>query len=111
MNTSTNNKKIYIGNLPYSVTEQDIREKFETYGAVTEIALITDRETGRLKGFGFVTFETQAAAQGALAMNGQALKGRNIKVSMATDKVAGSGGSGGGARRSSGGGSRSEWGA
>lgn len=80
-------KKIYIGNLPYRATEQEIQSAFAQYGAIEEIALIKDRHSGRPKGFGFVTFETADAAQGALKMDGQDFQGRTLKVSIAKEKT------------------------
>lgn len=93
--------KIYVGNLPYSINEPQLEEGFSKFGEIVEAFLVKDRDSGRLKGFGFVTFATQAAAQAALAMDGQEFHGRNLKVSMAREKEEGgrSGGGGGGAGR------------
>ncbi|MFP6782495.1 MAG: RNA-binding protein, partial [Gammaproteobacteria bacterium] len=55
--------KLYVGNFPYSVDEDQLREMFSPYGEIEELALIMDRETGRSKGFAFITFETQQAAE------------------------------------------------
>lgn len=82
-------KKIYIGNLPYKATEDDISDIFTKYGAIEQVALIRDRATNQPKGFGFVTFESADAAQGALAENGQELLGRSMKVSIAKEKEPG----------------------
>ncbi len=78
------NKKLYVGNLAYSVTEQDLRALFEQAGGVVEAAVITDRETGRSKGFGFVEMETPEDASKAITQfNGHSLNNRQIQVSEA----------------------------
>lgn len=78
--------KLYVGNFPYSVEEKDLRELFSPYGDIEELSLIIDRETGRSKGFAFITFSTQSAAESALAQNGKELKGRAIRVNIAQEK-------------------------
>lgn len=90
--------KLYVGNFPYTVDEDQLRDIFSQYGDIDDIALIKDRETGRPKGFGFVTFASQQAAEKALEQNGKDLGGRPLKVNMATEKPArgGRGGGGGG---------------
>ncbi|MGH8127030.1 MAG: RNA recognition motif domain-containing protein [Gammaproteobacteria bacterium] len=85
--------KLYVGNFPYSVNEDQLRGIFSQYGEISELALIMDRDTGRPKGFGFITFATQEAAEKALEQNGNDLDGRPLKVNMAIDKPRG--GSGG----------------
>jgi len=80
-----NQTKIYVGNLPYSTTQEDLQEAFAVYGAITELKLIMDRETGRSKGFAFITFEEASAAEAALALNSTELGGRQIKVNIAKD--------------------------
>jgi cold-inducible RNA-binding protein len=94
--------KLYVGNFPYSVDEAQLRGIFSQYGEISELALIMDRDTGRPKGFGFITFATQAAAEKALEQNGKDLGGRPLKVNVATDKPRNggfrSGGNGGGNR-------------
>jgi RNA recognition motif-containing protein len=94
--------KLYVGNLSYDTNEQDLREAFGADGRqVSEVAIVTDRETGRPRGFGFVTMASAADAQAAIAaLDGQVLQGRNIKVNEAQDK----GGGGGGFRGGGGGG-------
>lgn len=73
---------IYVGNLPYSATEDDINASFSAFGEVTKVSLITDRETGRAKGFGFV--EMASGGEDAIeALNNTDLGGRNIRVSEA----------------------------
>jgi cold-inducible RNA-binding protein len=78
------NKKLYVGNLPYSATEAQLRELFEQAGTVTDAAVIMDRETGRSKGFGFVEMETAEEATKAITQfNGYSLNNRQIQVSEA----------------------------
>lgn len=78
--------KLYVGNFPYSVDEAQLRGIFSQYGEISELALIMDRDSGRPKGFGFITFATQAAAEKALEQNGKDLGGRPLKVNIATEK-------------------------
>jgi RNA recognition motif-containing protein len=94
--------KLYVGNFPYSVDEDQLREMFSPYGEIEELALIMDRETGRSKGFAFITFETQQAAESALEKNGVDLSGRALRVNMAQEKAK----TGGGRRGGGGGGGR-----
>ena len=76
--------KIYVGNLPFSVDQDGLKKMFESYGAITEATIISDRFSGRSKGFGFVTFEKDEDAQKAVSeMNEKEIEGRNIKVSEA----------------------------
>ncbi|TDJ69795.1 MAG: RNA-binding protein, partial [Proteobacteria bacterium] len=87
----------------YSVDEDQLRELFSPYGEIEELALIMDRETGRSKGFAFITFATQQAAESALEKNGQDLSGRALRVNIAQEKGGrggrrGGGGGGGGGR-------------
>lgn len=89
--------KLYVGNLPYSIDEEQLRGRFSTYGDIEDLALIMDRETGRPKGFAFITFATQQAAEKALEQNGMDIGGRAVRVNMATEKS--SGGRGGGRSR------------
>ncbi len=92
-------RKLYVGNLPYSATEQSLREAFAASGTVDSVSLITDRDSGQSKGFGFVEMATDQEAQAATqAMNGQTLDGRQIKVNEAKPKGSGGGGGGGGGR-------------
>ena len=79
--------KLYVGNFPYSVSENDLRDIFQAYGPIEEIRLISDRDTGRSKGFAFITFATQSAAESALEQNGKDLKGRALRVNVAQDKA------------------------
>ena len=76
--------KIYVGNMSYSTTEDGLRTKFEEFGAVEEVAVITDRETGRPRGFGFVTMTSSDEGNAAVeAINGFELDGRALKVNEA----------------------------
>jgi RNA recognition motif-containing protein len=78
---------IYVGNLPYSVTDEDLRETFAPYGDVSSVQLISDRFSGESKGFGFVEMNNNSQADAAIkALNGSALKGRNITVNQAKPK-------------------------
>ena len=89
-------KKIYIGNLPFSSTEEDLQDLFGRHGTVESVAVITDRETGRPRGFAFVEMENASAAADAIrALDGSDLGGRNIKVNEAQDRRGGGGGGGG----------------
>ncbi|HLC53917.1 MAG TPA: RNA-binding protein [Candidatus Nanoarchaeia archaeon] len=76
--------KIYVGNLPFSMTDKDLNTMFATYGQVTEAVIIKDKFSGRSKGFGFVTFADKAAGEKAIAeMNGKDMQGRAITVNEA----------------------------
>jgi len=78
---------IYVGNLPYSVTEEDLNEKFAEYGEVTSVNLISDKFSGQSKGFAFVEMAKQSDAEEAIkALNESSLKGRNMKVNQARPK-------------------------
>ena len=75
---------IYVGNLAFSITDRDLRQLFEPYGVVDEIRVITDRETGRSKGFGFVEMHDGTAARTAIAkLQGQEMAGRTLTVNEA----------------------------
>jgi RNA recognition motif-containing protein len=105
-------KKLYVGNMSYSTTQEEIRELFSQAGEVTDVSLITDRETGRPKGFGFVEMATEEGSQEAIKrFNGYALGNRNLTVNEARpreERSSGGGSFGGGRRdnRSGGGGNR-----
>ena len=94
---------IYVGNLSYSVTEDDLRQAFEAFGQVASVSIIKDKFSNQSKGFGFVEMPTQEEAQAAISgMNGKELKGRAMNVNEArprTDDRRSSGGGGGGGRR------------
>jgi cold-inducible RNA-binding protein len=80
------NSKIYVGNLPFSANEQELGDMFSQYGQITECKLITDRYSGRSKGFAFITFNSSDEANAALVMNGNDMDGRNIRVNIAEDR-------------------------
>lgn len=86
-------RNLYVGNLPYSATETSLREAFSASGTVDTVNLISDRETGQSKGFGFIEMSSNAEAQAAIqAMNGVTMDGRQIKVSEAKPRASGNGG-------------------
>ena len=94
-------KNIFVGNLSFGATEDAVRSLFEAYGAVERVNLITDRDTGRAKGFGFVEMTADADADRAIAgLNGRELDGRSLNVNEARPKTdrPSSGGHGGGRR-------------
>ena len=97
--------KLYVGNLSYNTTSSDLEQLFGQYGTVQSAEVISDRETGRSKGFGFVQMGSDAEAQAAIAaLNGQPHDGRNLTVNEAKPKENRTGGGGGGGRREFGGG-------
>lgn len=80
--------KLYVGNLPYNTSEDDLKELFGAHGNVTSVSLISDRETGRSKGFGFVEFENDDEAKKAIdALHGQDFGGRALVVNEARPKT------------------------
>ncbi len=82
-------RKLYIGNLPDSATEQDLSDKFAAYGTVESVKLITDRDTGRTKGFGFIEMASEAEAQVAIdSLDGTNYEGQSMKVNEAKPKKA-----------------------
>jgi cold-inducible RNA-binding protein len=98
--------KIYVGNLSYGTSEESFRSMFEAHGQVESVKLVRDRETGRLKGFGFIEMATAEEAQAAIeALNGQEIDGRKLVVNEARpQEPRRNGGGGGGHRRHGGGG-------
>jgi len=95
------NKKLYVGGLPYSVTDEQLSELFEPHGTVESAKVITDRYTDRSRGFGFVEMSTQAEAEQAIqALNGTDLGGRSLTVNVSKPRED---------RSRSGGGSRDRW--
>jgi RNA recognition motif-containing protein len=86
--------KLYVGNLSYSTTDSELQDFFAQYGNIQELKLIFDRETGRSRGFAFVSFTTEEETEKALAADGVDLGGRKLKVNRAKEE-----GAGGGARR------------
>ena len=91
-------KKLYVGNLPFSATEDAVREMFSKHGNVQSVALINDRETGRPRGFGFVELDDAAVAPAISALDGFEMDGRALKVNEAQDRPKGGGGTGNGNR-------------
>ncbi len=92
-------KKLYVGNLPFSSTEADLEDLFGRHGTVESVNVITDRETGRPRGFAFVEMEEASAADDAMrALDGSDLAGRTIRVNEAQERRGGGGGGGGGGR-------------
>jgi RNA recognition motif-containing protein len=90
--------KLYVGNLPFTTTEESVRALFSQHGTVERVSLISDRDTGRPRGFGFVEMSNSDAARAMQALNGTDLDGRSLKVSEAQERER-SGGNGGGPRR------------
>jgi cold-inducible RNA-binding protein len=98
-------KKLYVGNLSYSMTEQDLRDMFGQAGEIQDVMLIVDRDTRRSKGFGFVEFVTEEDAQKAIDMfHDQEYQGRRLTVNVARPREERGGGGGGGYRGGGGGG-------
>ena len=93
--------KLFIGNLPFSATEQSVRALFEPHGEIASLALINDRDTGRPRGFGFIEMSSADAAKAMQALNGKDFEGRALKVNEAQAKERS--GNGGGGFRSGGG--------
>ncbi len=92
-------KKLYIGNLPWSATEADLRDLFSPFGEVLSAAVITDRDTGRSRGFGFVELDQDGAAKAIAELDGRDFSGRALRVNEAQDKRRGGGSGGGGGGR------------
>ena len=102
-------KNIFVGNLSFDATEDAVRSMFEAYGTVDRVNVVTDRDTGRARGFGFVEMSVNAEADRAIAgLNGKELDGRALNINEARPKEdrGGSGGGGGGYRGGGGGGGR-----
>ena len=90
-------KRLYVGNLPYNVGNNELQQMFQAHGSVTSAQVIMDRDTGRSKGFGFVEMGSDQEAQAAIAgMNGKESDGRSLTVNEARPKTEGGGGHGGG---------------
>ena len=91
--------KLYVGNLSFNTSQSELEAAFAAHGEVEDVALITDRETGQPRGFGFVTMRDDAGANAAMAaLDGKELDGRALKVNEAKAKTGGGGGGGGGGR-------------
>lgn len=88
------NNKLFIGSLPWSINNDSLRDLFAQYGEITDAVVIMDRDSGRSKGFGFVTFASQDSAEKALEMDGKEVEGRKIVVNKAKPQVKREGGFG-----------------
>ena len=92
-------KKLYVGNLPFSTTQDELQGLFERFGSVASAAVIMDRETGRSRGFGFIEMDEASAADEAIReLDGSDFGGRSLRVNEANDRRGGGGGGGGGRR-------------
>ena len=100
-------KKIYVGNLPFSATENSVKDLFAQQGEVHSVAIITDRETGQSRGFGFVEMDSDGAAKAISALDQFEMDGRALRVNEAKPREDRGGGGGGG--RGGGGGGRDRW--
>jgi RNA recognition motif-containing protein len=100
--------KIYVGNLPFTATDEEIRTLFGAHGTVESVALPIDRDTGRPRGFGFVEMSQADASRAIQNLNGTDMGGRSLKVNEAQDKPRSGGGGGGGGGRQGGGGYRGD---
>ncbi|NNE66525.1 MAG: RNA-binding protein [Pyrinomonadaceae bacterium] len=90
-------KKLYVGNISFQSTEQDLEEAFSEFGTVESVNIIADRDTGRSRGFGFVEMSSDEEAQNAIAeLDGKDIDGRNVKVNEAKPRENRGGGGGGG---------------
>jgi cold-inducible RNA-binding protein len=97
-------KRLYVGNLAYSVTEAELRDAFGEAGNVADVKVVLDRESGRPRGFAFVEMSTDEEASNAMGkLNGRDIQGRTISVSEARERTGGGGGGGGGGRGHGGG--------
>jgi len=91
--------KLYVGNLPFTATEDAVRALFAPHGTVEKVTLINDRDTGRPRGFGFVEMSTADASRAMQALNGKDFDGRSLKINEAEDRGRSGGGGGGGGGR------------
>jgi RNA recognition motif-containing protein len=92
--------KLFVGNLPFTATDESVRAVFSKHGTVEKVSLITDRETGRPRGFGFVEMSSDDASRAMQALNGADFDGRSLKVNEAQERErSGGGGNRGGSRR------------
>ena len=97
--------RLYVGNLAFSATSETVREAFSAFGSVQDVHVVTDRESGRSRGFAFVTMGSETESQNAIrGMNGASLDGRALRVNEAEDRPRGGGGGGGGGFGGGGGG-------
>jgi len=96
----SNNNKVFVGNLSWSATDQDLEDTFASFGNITEAKIVLDRESNKSRGFGFVTFASDAEASKAVAeMDGRDMMGRPVAVKIAENKPRGDRGAGSGDRR------------
>ena len=79
-------RTLYIGNLAYTAVEEDLEQAFESFGEIEDIKLMRDRETGRSRGFAFITFEKESESEAAMVMDGKEVAGRSIRVNQAKEK-------------------------
>ncbi|EFP89116.1 uncharacterized protein PGTG_14957 [Puccinia graminis f. sp. tritici CRL 75-36-700-3] len=111
MSSPPGGNKLFVGNLAWTTDSGSLKSAFGQFGDVVDAIVMQDRETGRSRGFGFITFKEEAAAPGAIeALNGQELDGREIRVNYANSQTGGGGGGGGGQRQGGGGGYRGGYG-
>ena len=105
------NNKLFVGGLSFNTTENSLQDAFAAHGTVNEVNLITDKMTGKSKGFGFVTMSSEQEAQSAIdSLNGKSLDGRNLTVNIARPREERPGGGGGGGGRGGfGGGGRNRY--
>ncbi|WP_257264587.1 RNA-binding protein [Endozoicomonas sp. ONNA2] len=82
-------RTLYIGNLAYTAVEEDLEQAFESFGVIEDIKLMRDRETGRSRGFAFITFEQETEAEAARAMDGKEVAGRSLRVNEARHRESG----------------------
>lgn len=78
--------KLFVGNLDFSVTDEELSETFSQFGVINEACVIMDRETGRSRGFAFITFSNQQEAEAALSLDGHLINGRDMRISLATER-------------------------
>ncbi len=90
--------KIYVGNLSFKTTQENLEDLFSNYGTVSEVALVTDRETGRPRGFAFVTMDDQGAGKAITELNGNEFEGRSLNVNEAKPRESRPGGGNRGGR-------------
>ncbi len=83
------NKKLYVGNLPFDATTEGVRAAFEAYGTVHDVSLVTDRQTGRPRGFGFIEMDAQAASAAIEGLNNKDFGGRDLTVNEARESNSG----------------------
>jgi cold-inducible RNA-binding protein len=101
--------KLYVGNMNFRTTEESLEQLFSNYGEVQEVAVITDRDTGRPRGFAFVTMDDEGGKQAIEEVNGTEFEGRTLTVNEAKPRENRGGGGGGGGRGGGGGGGRGRY--